>query len=367
LKVKFPLISTSVDYIIVGQGLAGSCLALRLLQRQCRVVVLDVPQSNHSSVIAAGLFNPITGKLMTRSWQADSLFPVLHDFYCAAEQLLKRKFYYRQSIYRPFLSAEEQNDWMIKSTQRGLSDYVKNIYTGSRYGSQVHDPFGGIEIDQCGYIDTQIFLESVRTLLVSKSVFVNEKFNQHRLQIKKDEVVYDQWSARKIIYCSGIAYNNEIIARPLPLRPLKGQTLVIEMEEKPERIYNRGVYLVPMAERNRYKVGATYEPNDSSKVITTSARLDLENKLKELIKMPFRVILQEWGIRPATSDRRPLLGPVAESENVIIFNGLGTKGVSLAPYFSEQLADWLTGAGEIQPEVNISRFNALSSKSSEVV
>ena len=58
-----------------------------------------------------------------------------------------------------------------------------------------------------------------------------------------------------------------------------------------------------------------------------------------------------------------MLGEHPKQKNLIIFNGLGTKGVSLAPYFSSQLANWLEGNGEIMPEVNIKRFNALYSKS----
>ncbi len=85
--------------------------------------------------------------------------------------------------------------------------------------------------------------------------------------------------------------------------------------------------------------------------------------LKVLLKTPYKFISQDWGFRPTTPDRRPILGEHPDLKNVIIFNGLGTKGVSLAPYFSAQLANWLSGKAEIQPEVNIKRFKSLSSKS----
>jgi glycine oxidase len=114
-------------------------------------------------------------------------------------------------------------------------------------------------------------------------------------------------------------------------------------------------------------VGATYETKNLSEEITNAGKIELEEKLKDILKLPFRVTSQDWGFRPTTPDRRPILGHLPDSKNVIIFNGLGTKGVSLAPYFSVQLCDWLLGFGEIQPEVNIRRFKSLSSKSSEVV
>jgi glycine/D-amino acid oxidase-like deaminating enzyme len=49
----------------------------------------------------------------------------------------------------------------------------------------------------------------------------------------------------------------------LPIRKLKGETLTIEMDEDPELIYNRGVYIVPYKEK-QYRVGATYETKNLS-------------------------------------------------------------------------------------------------------
>jgi hypothetical protein len=42
-----------------------------------------------------------------------------------------------------------------------------------------------------------------------------------------------------------------------------------------------------------------------------------------------------------------------------VFNGLGSKGVSLAPYFAEQFVDFLVNKKELDPEVNINRFGSL--------
>src|SRR6478736_7266149 len=101
-----------IDYIIIGQGLAGSCLALQLINRGKSVFVFDEPEKNRASLIAAGLFNPVTGKLMAKTWKADRLFSYLHSFYSEAEKLLNCRFYYPFPLYRPFISVEEQNEWM---------------------------------------------------------------------------------------------------------------------------------------------------------------------------------------------------------------------------------------------------------------
>jgi len=118
-----------IDYLIVGQGLAGTCLALQLIKRKKSVLVFDEPEKNRASSVAAGLFNPVTGKMMTKTWKADKLFPYLHSFYSEAEELLKSKFYYPFPLYRPFISAEEQNEWMGKSTEAGMMEYIDKTST----------------------------------------------------------------------------------------------------------------------------------------------------------------------------------------------------------------------------------------------
>ena len=233
-------------------------------------------------------------------------------------------------------------------------------------GNQVHDPFGGILLKQCGYLDVGQFMTSVRDYLSAIHSFIDNRFDEQLLEISDDGVTYNEIQADKLILCTGTGIIDSFRFSGIPVRILKGETLSIELDQVPEQIYNRGVYIVPRSGMNCYRVGATYETKVITEEITHAGRMELEEKLAALIKLPYRVISQDWGFRPTSLDRRPILGPIPDSKNVIIFNGLGTKGVSLAPYFSAQLADWLTGFGEIQPEVNIGRFKSLSSKSREV-
>lgn len=357
----------SVDYILIGQGLAGSSLGLRLLEQGKSFIVFDDPAANRGSIIAAGLFNPITGKLMTRTWMADKIFPEVHRFYSWAEKYMGHHFFYPQPIYRPFLSIEEQNEWMGKSAEHSLRGYVQEVFTRSRYGHQVNDPFGGILLKSCGYLDMPVFLDSVRNHLQASNAFLGEHFDETQLEVTSSGIRYRDIEASKIIFCNGTAIERSPLGASVPVRLLKGETLEIETMERLELIYNRGVYMVPMHQTNRYKVGATYETRHLTPETTDAGRAELERKLKELLRVPFKVVAQDWGFRPTTPDRKPLLGSLPGYENVVIFNGLGTKGVSLAPYFSGHLLDWLSGKIEIQPEVNINRFKSLFSKSTGVV
>lgn len=354
-------IEPQVDYIIVGQGLAGSALAIRLLERGRRVSVFDEPLKNNCSRVAAGLFNPITGMGIVKTWLAEETFASLHEFYTDCEKQFGQRFFFPSLLYRPFHSAEEQNNWMVKSAENGVSTFVEKIYTESGFGKEVNDPFGGILLNTCGYLDTVSFLASTRKFLISNNSWSDSHFAVEDLELSSESVSYHGMTARKIIFCQGIEANP--FFDWLHIRPLKGETVTLNLDFEPAVIFNKGVYIVPSNGNSTYKAGATYELKNLSHEVTDKARIELVEKLTGLLKNPFSAVAQEWGIRPTTIDRRPIIGCHPLYKNLVIFNGLGTKGVSLAPYFSAQVADWLEGKGEILKEVNIKRFNALYSKS----
>ncbi len=353
-------ITTKVDYIIVGQGLAGSCAALQLIKRGAKVMVIDRPSENRCSVVAAGLFNPITGKFLKKSWLAEKLFPYLFEFYREAEKTLDEKFLYEIPIYRPFESTEEQNDWMARSENPSVRDFVKEIYTAPKWPDQVNNPFGGLLINYSGYLDVNAFLISVRKFLKTRNQFREVEFNYGDLQIAPAKVAYQELEAKQILFCEGARVNFNPVFNWVPVHPMKGEVLEIEMNQWPKAIFNRGVYVVPF-EGKKFNVGATYEQPPFEMGVTEKGKQEIESKLKALLSIPFLGVGCKWGVRPTTPNRRPILGAHPDHKNAIIFNGLGTKGVSLAPYFSNHLAGWLNGEHEITTEVNIHRFYPLYS------
>jgi len=348
-----------IDHLIIGQGLSGSALAWELLHRGKQVLVMDDPSGNRASAIAAGLFNPITGRVMTRTWLADQVFPILHEFYTKAESVLKKKFFYPAAIYRPFLSSEELRQWKEKSSDPTMIPFVKQLHETPQWEEQVHNPWGGIEIAQSGFLQTRLWMQAVREYLVATNSYQEARFNEEELEVG-ETIRYRDVEATNIIYCSGLATLQSKWYQRVPLQPLKVQTLTIITPAPLARIFSRGVFLVP-ASSNSYTVGATYEHPPYAEDTTLHGREFLQSKLAELIRVPVEIVHQDWGIRPTSPDRRPMLGAHPDNKNVIIYNGLGTKGVSLAPYFARHMADWLTGKAQLMDEVNISRFKALYS------
>ncbi|NNC69515.1 MAG: FAD-dependent oxidoreductase, partial [Flavobacteriaceae bacterium] len=72
---------------------------------------------------------------------------------------------------------------------------------------------------------------------------------------------------------------------------------------------------------------------------------------------PYTIITHEAGIRPTVKDRRPLVGIHPEKKQLAVLNGLGTRGVLLAPKMARLLYEALENRMDVPKEVSINRFN----------
>ena len=80
------------DFLIVGQGIAGSVMAITLIEKGYTVCVIDKPDLSLSSKIAAGIWNPVVFKRLVKSWLADDVVPELERFYLNFENIGCLKF-----------------------------------------------------------------------------------------------------------------------------------------------------------------------------------------------------------------------------------------------------------------------------------
>jgi glycine/D-amino acid oxidase-like deaminating enzyme len=293
--------------MIVGQGLAGSAVAMHLLKLGKSIVVFDEFYKNSASQVAAGLFNPITGKNMVKTWLADETFSYLHDFYTSVESITNTKFFYPDGIYHPFSSAKEQNEWMARSSEPSLKAYIKRISVNPLLKG-IKDEFGGVIIQNGGFMFTKVYLESVRKFLREKESMVEGRFNEEDLSHNDGFVSYKDWKADKVIFCNGTQSLGSKWFGWVPIISLKGETLTVKGAELGNQVVNRGVYIVPQGDSFFFNVGATYQLGDLSPAITEKGKAELIEKLKMVVDFDFEVVGQDWGMRPTTHDRRPIMG-----------------------------------------------------------
>ncbi|WP_186755581.1 NAD(P)/FAD-dependent oxidoreductase [Echinicola salinicaeni] len=344
-----------VDFLLIGQGIAGTVLSYKLHQAGKSVCILDKATENKSSRVAAGLFNPITGRKMVKTWNADNLFPEIIPLYSELERLLGKKVIYSKPIYRPFNSIEEQNEWMGKSIEAGLQAYLSDVRVNSLY-PEVNDPYGGIMLKNSGYVDINTLLDGYMEWFQEFGVIKNEVFDESLLVEKGGGWKYKDIEAKKIVYCNGLGAMKSRFFDWLPFAPVKGEILEMKDDFVPNEIINRGVFRITMPD-NTIRVGSTYSWHDLDIGPTERAKKEIFERLNKIVPTEEKgLISHRTGIRPATKDRKPFLGKHPESESVYIFNGFGAKGVSLVPYYSDIMFDLLEGGAEPEKDVNISRF-----------
>ena len=342
------------DYLIIGHGIAGAVLAQRLLAKGKTVMVLDTPKANQSSSVAAGIYNPITGRKMSKTWKADLLFPELTAFYQNLEQELDTKFLHPIGMYRPYWTAEDQNDWESRKSDEKFKPYIAETSQTPLAAHPLEDAFGGLHLQQAGYVNVPQLLAANKSYLENKGCYREIMFYESQLKEENRGYCIDDIVANQLIFCNGIQACEGTLFGWLPFTPVKGEILDIKMAKQPEKIYNRGIFMVPTT-TGSVRVGSTYKRSYDSVELTEEGKEELKSKLKGLYSGKYEVTSGTSGIRPATKDRKPLIGKHPEKENIYIFNGFGSKGVSFVPYFSKAFVRFLEEGEPLDPEVNIDR------------
>jgi glycine/D-amino acid oxidase-like deaminating enzyme len=339
------------DYIVVGQGIAGTVVAHTLIQQYAKkVLVIGSTQKKCSSLVAGGIFNPLTGKKLVKTWKAHELFPKMLQFYANLEETLQEKFLHITPIYRPFRSIQEQNDWLAKSSLADFKPYLAETTNDQHYQADIYNDLGGLETIQAGWIDLPKLLEVYRCFIREKGFYLEEDFDYDALQIT-EKVTYRQQEADKIIFCEGMGVVENPYFQGLPLSPVKGETLDIYVPEAHfSGIVNQGVSIVPLG-NHLYRVASTYSWSPLDWENTETARQELAEKARNLLKKDFEIVGQKAGVRPATKHRRPIVGRHPNYSCMAIFNGLGSKGVSLAPYWANHLIEHLEYGAPLDKEL----------------
>ncbi|MCD2260220.1 NAD(P)/FAD-dependent oxidoreductase [Psychroserpens luteolus] len=346
----------TIDYIIVGCGLAGIAFCEQLRAANKTFLVFD-NNSQHSSRVAAGLYNPVVLKRFTKVWKAKTQLELALPKYKSLEQFLDVKLDHKIPVYRKFASIEEQNEWFIASDKPVLSDFL-SINLVNNTNAAISAKYGFGEVLYSGRINTTRLVQSYSAYLKSNQQLFEDEFHYDLLDIQSDFIQYKTIKAKHIIFAEGYGLSKNPFFNFLPLNGTKGEMLTIKAPDlNMDFILKSSVFIVPL-ENDLYWIGATYEWEDKTYRITNNAKEELLEKVKQIINCDFEVVDQVAGIRPTTKDRRPLIGSHPNHKNMFVLNGLGTRGVMMSPYVAEQLFNHIEKGSDLDREIDIKRFNA---------
>ncbi|MBA3663378.1 MAG: FAD-binding oxidoreductase [Bacteroidetes bacterium] len=343
------------DFILVGRGLAATTLAHTFKNHNISFKIIGLPTLSNCSLIAAGIWNPIVFKRLTQSWLAHKTIPYLNSFYKDCEERLNKKFVYHRNIIKPFSEEQEKQLWLKKSRNE-LDHFLGEVVDLKSLSLKNYNVSGeGGIVKQSGNIDVASFINA--TELFFKEHYITEVFDHSLLEHAPDSVTYKGILAKNIIFCEGHLIKNNPFFSWIPMKPAKGEVLLIEsMEiELNNHILNKNGFILQTSSGN-FKAGATYEWDDFTDKPTEKGKRELIEKLASLVTCPYTITSQQAGVRPSTLDRRPVIGAHPVYSNVYVFNGLGTKGVMLAPYFANNFVFCYLQNQPLNSDVDVKRY-----------
>ncbi len=350
--------STNFDVLVVGQGLAGTLLAWKLMQHGQRVLVVDNNHRTAASRTAAGLINPVTGMRLVKTERVEECLPVARETYRTLEQLLNRKLLFEIPMLRLIRNPAEKSAW-----EKRFGDPAYRPFLGERLAENTcpHGliaPEGGFIQLQTGYMDTCALMDGFHDHLQEAGAYSADEFVHRDLEITEQGVNWRGRYAERAIFCEGYRGMHNPWFGWLPFQPAKGEILSLEIAEHlPRYIINAGRWLMPRGDGS-YRLGATYDRQQLDEESTPEGRRTLLAALGELFLNPPQARLADHraGVRPNTLDKRPFIGMHPERSGIGIFNGFGSKGSLLMPWYADRFAAYLLEQRPLPEECDILRY-----------
>lgn len=343
--------------LVLGGGFAGRLLTWFLCKKGADVTLADSGDPNSATRVSAGIIKPITGRRIVKSSYAGEAIPFAFHTYLEISELSGIEILRNKPVLLIFTSAGNRNDWMARSAEPDMEGAVMEFVGPEKTGIALNAPFGGAILNHSGFAEPHSFQQAIDVGLKNKCEILPVPGIDELPVVDGNGVRFLNRKFDLVVLCQGPGAVHVAFTSWIPFQPVKGEILDVAINGlMDDYVLSTGIYVVPYGD-GKFRVGSTYEWNDLNCIPTENARSVLVKSLSELIRLPIEVTGQKAGIRPAVADRRPLIGHVPEHQSVGVFNGLGTKGAMLGPYFASQAADYFVHGTAPDPDADLLRFS----------
>lgn len=341
----------NTETIIVGFGVAGLSLAWELYQQNKSFVIYNnnnlLPSA---SLVAAGTWNPLNFKRLVPTWEINLFLDSMENTYAQMETFFNIKCFYSVPVKKILSNPEEVNFW----------DEMKN---SPQSGGFIHKELGKFKnevtatINRTGKVDMHVLFNAFKNWLIQEQCWCDEIFDYNALVFQNDQWIYQsKISANHVVFAEGVHVENNPYFNFINLKPANGDVLTVKIPDlKIDFILKKNIFISPIG-NDLYHVGATYNWDNLVWETSASAREFLEQKLQQIIPYSYEVVGQVAGVRPASRDRRPIIGEHPNYKNLWCYNGLGAKGLLLAPQISKWLVNKIFNNQDFPMDIDIKRY-----------
>jgi len=303
------------------------------------------------------MWNPLVFRKLTKSWNIDQLLPFALSFYMDFEKEFNITLIKNYKIARLFSSVQDQNNWTAACNDPEFKNYASNekLVDIEQAPVNINNSYGVVQ--KTGRIDLPLLMNTYRNHLLKHNKYYARRVRYNEIQTQQNKVKIEDMVFDHLVFCEGHQHFNNPWFIKEKIQNNKGELLTIHAPElKLKNVINKGFFLLPVGE-DMYKLGATFSVKETNYDTTENARQNLIEKLEKVLACPYKIVDQQAGIRPTVHDRRPVIGLHREYPQLGIFNGMGTKAVSIVPLMAEKYANHLLLNEDLPNEVKINRFN----------
>jgi glycine oxidase len=343
------------DVAVVGAGVIGSAIAYECARRGARVVLLDRDEpGSHASGAAAGMLAPCSeahecgpfldvARDSLRAWpdfaaavhEAGGIDPELH----------------LDGLLRVALTDDDADSVRARLRWQHDQGIEDGTWIDAAQATDIEpalrpDVAGAAWYPGEGHVHSR---HTVRALVAAAAAHgAQHRSGAHVAGPTSTGLALHDGTtidATQIILAAG-AWLGDLAARfgaPLPVTPVHGQLLALtNLPHTPRRVLYAGPHGYVVAKQDgTVLAGATEEDRGFDTTPDPDGAARLRKKAERLLHGADQATAAPpWtGLRPAAPDRLPLLGPLPNSDNVLVAGAHYRNGVLLAPATARGIAD----------------------------
>lgn len=346
------------NFLIIGQGLAGSLVGLALIENEQTVTIVDNANPQSASRVAAGLMNPISGQRMVLAPDVLRCLPFAIERYAQLSNLLHRSFYHTVPLLRLYQNKNDKDRYRSRKQDGNYLEFLGKEFEEGQSGEPVSSVYAGFFQHQTGYLDMSALLESSKEYFRERGALVELKFNYDDLIPGATDVSWQGQQFDEVIFCEGASAVDNPWFRWLPFQLSKGELITVRSNKDfPKTIVNKGYWLLPQ-QKGEAKIGATYQWEWSDENPSYETQQELFDACCEMLadSSDISITNHQAGIRPTTKDKQPFIGTHPQYVQLHCCNGFGSRGAMLAPFYVGCLVEKLLNDALLPAEVDINRF-----------
>ena len=352
------------DVVVVGGGIIGCSIALRLAQSGLKVAVIERGRiGREASWAAAGMISPQTeasgpGPFFDLCLRSRSLYP---EFTAEVTELSGIDVEYRNQGSLCIQLTEDDKSharqWTTWQSEAGLR--IESIPLDTLHQlepSVTESATGAVFVPSDHQVENRRLMQGLELALRRLGVEVIEEQTASELTVERNRVTGILCGAQRLdpglVVIAAGCWSGELL-EPAGLKvdtiPARGQMVALKGAGSPinHALHSSKCYVIPRLD-GRILVGATVEYVGFQKGITAGGISSLLAAAIELAPgLTSCEIIEAWsGLRPDTSDHLPILGP-SGVDNLLLATGHFRNGILLAPITAELIAATISGGGPI--------------------